>query len=151
MKLNAKQREFVEEFSQLDPAMPRAMGLILGYLLVCEPAEQTSLAMQAELGLSAGSISGMIGMLVDSGLVARVKRSGDRKWYYLIAKDSWQHTIQRRLRSIENFRNAAVKGMAVADNYRMHEFYTVFGFFADELERAANRLAEMRHDATRNR
>src|SRR5882724_10164034 len=101
MNLTVRQREFIEEFSQLDPAMPRAMGLILGYLLVCEPAEQTSMGMQTELGLSAGSISGMIGMLVDSGLVARIKKPGDRKWYYLIAKDSWQHTIQMRLRSIE--------------------------------------------------
>ena len=144
MKLTVGQRKFVEEFSQLDPAMPRAMGLILGYLLVCEPAEQTSMSMQAELGLSAGSISGMIGMLVDSGLVARVKKPGDRKWYYLVAKNSWQRTIQMRLQSIENFRSAAEKGMAVADNYRMRELYTVFGFFADELERAANRLADMR-------
>lgn len=147
MRLTTKQRQFVEEFSQLDPSMPRAMGLILGYLLVCEPPEQTSLTMQTELGLSAGSISGMIGMLVDSGLVTRVKKPGDRKWYYLIAQDSWQQTIQMRLKSIKNFRNAAAKGMDVADNYRMRELHTVFGFFADELEHAANRLAAMRREA----
>lgn len=147
MRLTAKQRQFVEEFSQLDSAMPRAMGLILGYLLVCEPAEQTSPAMQAQLGLSAGSVSGMIGMLVDSGLVARIKKPGDRKWYYLIAKDSWQRTIQLRLKSIKNFHQTAEKGMAVSDNYRMRELYTVFGFFAEELERAASKLADMQRDA----
>jgi len=146
MTLRPQQREFVEEFSRLDPAMPRAMGLILGYLLVCEPAEQTSVTMQTELGLSAGSISGMIGMLVDSGLVARVKKQGDRKWYYLIAKDSWQRTIQMRLQSIQNFRNAAEKGMAVSDNYRMRELYKVFGFFAGELERAASQLAAIERE-----
>lgn len=147
MELTLKQREFIEEFSRLDSAMPRAMGLILGYLLVCEPAEQTSLTMQMELGLSAGSISSMIGMLVDSGLVARVKKPGDRKWYYLVAEGSWQRTIQMRLKSIEHFRNAAAKGMAAADNYRMRELYTVFGFFAEELERATQRLAEMQREA----
>lgn len=147
MSLSAEQRRFVEEFSTLDPAMPRAMGLILGYLLLCEPAEQTSLAMQRELGLSAGSISGMIGMLVESGLVARVKKPGDRKVYYLIAKDSWQRTIQMRLKSIQSWRDAAAKGMAVTDNYRMRELYTVFGFFSEELERASERLAKMQRES----
>jgi len=140
MRLTAKQRKFVEEFGRLDPAMPRAMGLVLGYLLVCEPAQQTSATMQKELELSAGSISGMIGMLVDSGLVARVKKPDDRKWYYFIAENSWQRTIQMRFESIKRFRDAAQKGMAVSDNYRMRELYKTFDYFTGELERAAQRL-----------
>lgn len=140
MSLTTKQHEFVEEFSRLDAAMPRAMGLILGYLLVCQPAEQTSVVMQQELGLSAGSVSGMIAMLVDSGLVTRVKKPGDRKWYYLVAENSWQRVIKMRLQSIEHFRNTAKKGMAVADNYRMRELYHVFDFFASELGSMSRRL-----------
>lgn len=138
--LTKKQQDFMTEFSRLDPGMPRAMGLILGYLLVCEPAEQTSADMQRELDLSAGSISTMLAMLVDSGLVSRTKKPGQRKIYYLITENSWQRTIEMRLKGIENIRNMAEKGLAAADNYRMRELYNVFDFFAAELERMVERL-----------
>lgn len=144
MAITAAQQDFVEEFSRLDAAMPRAMGLILGYLLVCEPAEQTSVAMQKALDLSSGSISTMIAMLVDSGLVSRVKKTNDRKWYYLVAENSWQRTIEMRLQSIVNFRDTAEKGMAVTGNYRMKELYNVFDLFATELEHIAQKLNQKR-------
>jgi DNA-binding transcriptional regulator GbsR (MarR family) len=139
-----EQWEFLERFSRMDPAMPRSMGLILGFLLVCEPAEQSSKMLQEDLGLSAGSVSTMVGMLVDSGLVTKVKKSGDRKAYYAIVKDSWQRTIELRLTAIKQMRDIASDGLKIADNYRMRELYTVYSFIAEELSEMLRRLDELK-------
>jgi DNA-binding transcriptional regulator GbsR (MarR family) len=110
------------------------MGLILGYLLVCDPAEQTARALQEELDLSAGSVSSMVGMLVNAKLVTKLKKPKDRKFYYVIAKGSWQRTVEMRLESIKKVRNIASKGLQAADNYRMREIWEVYDIFAMELE-----------------
>lgn len=136
MSLNDTQRAFIRDFSTVDPGMPRAMGMILGYLLVCEPAEQPSQNMQKELDLSAGSISTMISMLVDAGLVSKVKKQGDRKHYYVVAENSWQRTVEMRLASIKKMRAVAAKGMAaLPHNYRMREVFQVYDLLATDLER----------------
>lgn len=141
MSLTGQQREFIEAFGASDPGMPRAMGLILGYLLVCEPVEQSSQDMQKELELSAGSISTMIGMLVDSGLISKTKKPGDRKLYYMVAKGAWHRTVETRLESIKGMRAIAAKGMAASpDNYRMQEVYHVYDLLASDLERIVARL-----------
>ncbi len=146
MKLTNDQQNFVEQFARVDPSMPRAMGLILGYLLVCEPAEQTSRALQAELGVSAGSVSTMMNMLVSTGLVTRVRRPHQRQQYYVIAEGSWQRTVEMRLESIKRVRNVAAQGMAVADNYRMREIWHVYDSFAQDLEQMIHHLATRTRD-----
>ncbi len=149
MSLTAKQRAFVEEFSASDQGMPRSMGLILGFLLVCEPAEQSSQDMQKELGLSAGSISTMISMLVDSGLVSKVKQSNNRKIYYTVKPGSWQRTVEMRLNNIKNMRDMAAKGLAASpSSYRMREVYELYDALTVELVQMIKRLNERKQQAT---
>jgi len=145
MSLTERQWQFIRDFSMVDAAMPRAMGLLLGYLLVCEPKEQTAPVLQQELGLSAGSVSTMMSMLVDSGLVSKVKKPGDRKYYYMVGEGSWQRTVEMRLASIKKVRALVAKGKAASPgNYRMKEVFQIYDFLVDDLEKMITRLNDQK-------
>ncbi len=58
--------------------MPRMMGRVFAWLLVCDPPEQTAAQLSEALDASKGAISGATGMLVRSGLVDRLHIRGER-------------------------------------------------------------------------
>ena len=58
--------------------MTRMAGRVLGWLLVCDPAEQTAAQLADAMRASKGSISGATGSLVRAGLVDRLHIRGER-------------------------------------------------------------------------
>ena len=68
---------------------PRALMRVLGWMVVCEPADQTAVDVQNELGLSAGSVSTSLRYLGEMGLVQRVSRPGDRRIFYRLNTGGW--------------------------------------------------------------
>jgi DNA-binding transcriptional regulator GbsR (MarR family) len=78
--------ELVEEFALWFEGltMPRMAGRILGWLLVCDPPEQTMRELAEQLQASMGSISTMTRMLERIGLLDRVSTPGERKVRYRI-------------------------------------------------------------------
>jgi hypothetical protein len=75
-------QRFIEELSGpvLDSDTPRAVVHVLGWSVVCDPPEQTAAKIQEALTLSAGSVSAPV--LVDSEMLERVARPGQRHVYY---------------------------------------------------------------------
>ncbi len=69
--------------------VPRAAGQMFGYLLVCEPAEQSAGEIIAHAGLSPASVSASARLLVQMDAVERRHRVGDRKTYYRLRSDFW--------------------------------------------------------------
>src|SRR5579859_1637614 len=74
--------------------IPRMTGRVLGWLLVCDPAEQTAAQLAEELGASKGSISGATGMLVRAGLVDRLHVRGERADRFRIRPEAWDEQIR---------------------------------------------------------
>ena len=64
---------FVEEFGvlSLDLGASRAMARIIGWMLVCDPPEQSSKDVQAALKLSAAAVSSETRLLVGAGVLER--------------------------------------------------------------------------------
>ena len=61
--------------------VPRSSGQIFGYLMACDPAEQSAAEIAAGTGMSRGSVSTGARMLVRLGAIEERHRVGDRKTY----------------------------------------------------------------------
>ena len=76
--------EFVEEMGQFlaSLGMTPMAGRMWGWLLICEPPEQTAGDIAAALQASRGAISGTARILAHAGLIRRGTKPGDRKEYF---------------------------------------------------------------------
>lgn len=69
-------------------------GRVFGYLLVCDPAEQTAAELAEALDASKGSISGATGMLVRGKLVDRLHVRGERADRFRVRPDAWDDQVR---------------------------------------------------------
>ncbi|MEV8025096.1 transcriptional regulator [Microbacterium sp. NPDC080220] len=82
--------EFIESFGMaMDATVPRAAGRMLAWLLVCEPAEQSSEGLKHALHASAGGINQTVHLLMRIGFVERAGKR-DRRTYYRVAPNAWE-------------------------------------------------------------
>ncbi len=107
------QLAFVEDvalyFEQRGP-MPRMCGRIVGYLLICDPPEQTAAQLASVLQASRGSISTATRQLVSAGLVQRVVKPGERRDYFRIDDEGWGATVLRALAELTSFLDILQRG-----------------------------------------
>jgi DNA-binding transcriptional regulator GbsR (MarR family) len=126
-------RGFVEDMGGmvLVHGAPRALMRVLGWMVVCEPPDQTAADVQSELRLSAGSVSTSLRYLGETGLVERVSQPGDRRIFYRLNTDGWELVLKERFRAFNEIRRVADKAvMAAADqaNDRLHEMRDTWAF-----------------------
>lgn len=86
------ERQFAEEMGVLFGrfGIPRGAGRLLGWLLICEPARQSTADVMAALGLSKASVSTAVRLLESYGLLTRVVVPGDRSDYYEVRPDAFE-------------------------------------------------------------
>lgn len=91
--------------------LPPITGRILGWLLVCEPAEQSAGEIADAIGASRASLTTNMRFLIGSGLVRRHTRPGGRTSYYRIDDGMWDELVRRRISSMVSFSQITVDGM----------------------------------------
>ncbi|MGI8712845.1 MAG: GbsR/MarR family transcriptional regulator [Solirubrobacteraceae bacterium] len=91
-------------------AMPQMTGRVLGWLLVCDPVEQTAAELAQELDASKGSISGATGMLVRGKLVDRLHIRGERADRFRIRPEAWDDQVRDQA-SNESARAVLAQGL----------------------------------------
>ena len=74
--------------------LPRMTGRVLGWLLVCDPPEQTAAQLADALDASKGSISGATGMLIRAGLVERLHVRGERADRFRMRPEAWDEQVR---------------------------------------------------------
>jgi len=86
------ERQFAEEMAVLFErfGMPRGAGRLLGWLLICEPARQSTADLVTALGLGKASVSTAVRLLESYGLLARAVVPGDRSDYYELRPDAFE-------------------------------------------------------------
>jgi len=144
------EREFVDQFALLfeNAGLPPVAGRILGRLLCCDPAHQSSQELAGWLGASAGAISTATRMLVQFGLLERVRFRGDRAVYFRIRPDAWEAIWQREIEEVGFLRRLADRGLASLDGApedvrrRMEDFRDLYALLEDELPRIQARWKE---------
>ncbi|HVA05402.1 MAG TPA: hypothetical protein VNG12_01550 [Acidimicrobiales bacterium] len=107
---------FIEEVGGLvlDPSTPRATARVLGWLVVCNPPEQSAPAVCSELLLSAGSVSAATRTLLGAGIIERVARPGDRHSYYRLGAAGWERALESRFRIVSQLREVAERALDLA-------------------------------------
>jgi hypothetical protein len=89
---------FVEELGmqfELEAGAPRMVGRVLGWLLVCEPPEQSAAELAEFLQASKGSISTATRVLLRMGLIERARVRGERFDRFRALPEAWDDHIWR--------------------------------------------------------
>lgn len=109
------EREFVEEAGLVfeQRGMPRMAGRIIGWLLICDPPQQTMQDLTEALQTSKSSISTATRLLIQFGFIQRVSRPGERRDYYRMDADFWARAFENGVQQFVNFRQLAEKGLAL--------------------------------------
>lgn len=147
-----EEKRFVEDIGLImeEQGRPRIAGRILGWLLICEPPEQSFADLVAVLGVSKGSVSAMTRLLLEGGLIERVPVPGDRQTYYQMAPDAWSRVLTWIAERVRRMAEAADAGLALverrhpdADHWLLREMRQLYRLVAsgmpqmiEEFERA---------------
>jgi DNA-binding transcriptional regulator GbsR (MarR family) len=74
---------------ELDVGAPRMVGRVLGWLLICDPPEQSAAELAENLQASRGSISTATRVLIRTGLIERVRHRGERFDRFVARPEGW--------------------------------------------------------------
>jgi DNA-binding transcriptional ArsR family regulator len=89
---------FIEELGmqfELEGGTPRMVGRVLGWLLVCEPPEQSAAELAERLRASKGSISTATRLLLRMGMIERVRVRGERFDRFVALPQAWDEYLWR--------------------------------------------------------
>ena len=151
--------QFVEEMGQFlaSLGMTPMAGRMWGWLLICEPAEQTAAEIAEALHASRGAISGTARLLATSGLIRRATRRGDRREYFSAPPEALDSLlgnaagIYRQMRTIAERGLGAIADRPVESRARLQEFHDVMTFVEGEVPRVIGRFLEERKTASATR
>jgi DNA-binding transcriptional regulator GbsR (MarR family) len=146
---------FVEEMGQMlaSYGMTPMAGRMWGWLLVCEPPEQTAAEIADALHASRGAISGTARILASAGMIRRSTRRGDRREYFSAPPETFESFLASAGRIYRQFREMAERGLeAIADRppesrARLEELRDVFGFVEREVPAVIDRFLRDRAGA----
>jgi DNA-binding transcriptional regulator GbsR (MarR family) len=124
--------------------LPPITGRILGWLLVCQPPEQSAGEIAAAIGASRASLTSSMRLLTAGDLVRRSTRPGERTTYFCIDDDAWEKLIRRRIAALASLRDITGDAMALVgpDSERAARVRAAHAFFG----RLTDRFEAMRDD-----
>lgn len=105
--------ERVATFCSEQYGMPPITGRILGWLMICDPAEQSAAEIAEAIGASRASLTTNMRLLTVGEYVRRSTRPGERTGYYRIDPDAWRRAVRRKLASLDSFREITGDGLGL--------------------------------------
>lgn len=117
----------------------RIAGMLIGYLLICEPEQQSITEMANALNVSKASVSTVIRQLQQGGSVERVPVTDSRQHFYrLNGGGNWAAIQQAKWSYLDAGRGVAEAGLRVVGDdprrrERMQEFADFLDFLVEEL------------------
>ena len=94
--------------------MPLIAGRILGWLMICDPPEQSAGQLAEAIGASKASLSANLRLLDSIGFLAQRTKPGDRVVYYRAVDDPFSTMIRRQLESMSQLNAVLDRGVALA-------------------------------------
>ena len=121
--------------------LPLIAGRIVGWLMVCEPAEQSADQIAIAIGASRASLSTNLRLLGAAGMIFVTTRSGDRVRYYRIDDQAWETAVRMQVAGLGAFIRIASDGVALVGESsqragRMKSARRVFQWMVDVFDRA---------------
>ncbi|WP_052367003.1 GbsR/MarR family transcriptional regulator [Paraoerskovia marina] len=139
---------FVEDTGLLleEAGFTRTGGRLVGWLLACDPPEQSAQDLSEALEASAGGISTTLRALQRGGFVERTARSGDRRAYYRVSPTAWEAMEGDQLRFVTSFRalldDCLTADDAPVDLARLHRARQFFAFLEREIPQLWERFIQ---------
>lgn len=154
--MTEQERAFVEEMGQALAAygMTPMAGRMWGYLLICDPAEQTAGDLADALRASRGAISGTARMLATAGMIRRTKRGGERREFFSAPPEAFDQFLASAGRIYRQFREIAERGLAAIEDRpsdtraRLGELRDVLAFVEEEIPAVIDRFLSERAGRT---
>lgn len=141
------EQHYVEEFGLFweQMGLPRMTGRILGWLLICDPPEQTMTDLTERLQASKSSISTGTRMLIQFGFIERVSLPGERKDYYRLLPHLWTRVLAAKQNQLTDFLRLAERGLSLLPEAeakrreRLEEMYDLYAFMDREYPKLLER------------
>lgn len=117
----------------------RMAGRVLGWLLICDPPEQSLSQIATEVMASKASISAATRSLMVIGLIERVPVRGDRAAWFRMVEGGWGRVMEAKQSALTLFRELAEEGLAIVDGEsperraRLDELRDLYAFMEEEM------------------
>ncbi|MCP2170222.1 GbsR/MarR family transcriptional regulator [Goodfellowiella coeruleoviolacea] len=116
-------------------------GRILGWLMICDPPEQSAGDIADAIGASRASLTANLRLLTAMRLVRRHTRSGERTAYYRMEDDAWEKVVRQRLAAFAAFHDVAeealrLRGLTEARTRRIRSAQKSIALLVDSVEQA---------------
>jgi DNA-binding transcriptional regulator GbsR (MarR family) len=143
--------DFVEDMGQVlaSYGMTPMAGRMWGWLLICDPPEQTAADIAEALNASRGAISGTARILAGAGFIRRTTHRGDRREWFNAQPEALESFLRNAGQVYAQLRRLAQRGLdSIADRppasrARLEEMRDFLGFIEQELPAIVDRfLAE---------
>ena len=150
--MTEREAAFVEEMGQAlaSYGMTPMAGRMWGYLLICDPAEQTAADLAEALRASRCAISGTARILITAGMIRRTKRGGDRREFFSAPPEALEQFLESAGRIYRQFREIAERGLVAIEDRppaakaRLRELRDVFAFVEQEVPAVVDRFLRER-------
>lgn len=111
--------------------LPPITGRILGWLLICDPPEQSAGEIADAIGASRASLTTSMRLLTVGELVRRGHRPGQRTTYFRIDDDAWEKVIRQRIAAMASLREITEDAMTLIghDSERASRVRAAHAFF----------------------
>ncbi|MEU4245452.1 hypothetical protein [Actinoplanes sp. NPDC026619] len=80
--------------------VPLIAGRVLGWLMICDPPEQSAQQIATAIGASRASLSTNLRLLSSVGFVHVLTKPASRTVYYRVDDDAWEKVVQRQIASL---------------------------------------------------
>ena len=150
--MSEQQQAFVEEMGQAlaSYGMTPMAGRMWGWLLICEPVEQTAGDLAEALQASRGAISGTARILASAGMIRRTRRGGDRREFFSAPPETFDQFLDNAGQIYRQFRGIADRGLEAIEDRpplvraRLEEFRDLFAFMEQEVPAVVDRFLRER-------
>jgi DNA-binding transcriptional ArsR family regulator len=125
---------------ELEAGAPRMVGRVLGWLLVCDPPEQSASELAERLQASKGSISTATRLLLRMGLIERVRMRGERFDRFTAPPEAWDEYLWREDQFKEPRRVLRLGLQALADEprarrSRLEQLDSIYAWWQERIPR----------------
>ena len=138
---DARVRDWMERLAILleRDGLPRMAGRIFGWLLVCDPPEQSMEELAAAVGGSKASMSTMTRLLFQAALIEKVRPPGARRDAFRIRPGQWRQLWRSRMQMLDEAAALTRTGLELLEGRpawvrgRLEELHHQYQFICEHL------------------
>lgn len=93
--------------------MPLIAGRVLGWLMVCDPPEQSAGEIAEAIGASRASLSTNLRLLGSVGFVRQSTKPGSPVTYYRVDDDAWAAVVRQQIASLARLGEITRDGLSL--------------------------------------